>query len=413
MNIKQKSFQKNTNSRQFIIVAFTPEQAKLAALEIQKLKPQTTGISFRDFQIKAQIHAGGRDKGFFKEHPQQSGVQVVFSPEEAEELASKMIGSTLITSQTGFRGRYTSAVLVSERLFLRKELFMSISLNAEKGGINIICNDKGFISTDERQNKTTKQHFVTLQDGINKEKMQQIIESFNLDKTYNEQLKNIVGQLFQCFLQNDATYLEVKPLGLTIDGQLIICDQKIQIDDNSAFRQIELASIEDIRQKDEKEIIAQKNFLNYIALDGNIGSMVNGAGLAMTTMDLIAQRNGSPANFLDCGGTADSQQIIAALKILANDKNIESIFINIHAGITSCDIIAMAIIKALSEVGIKKPIVLRLKGKNFEQAKQIIYDCGFNILVTEDLIEATDKVIKTAQILRMAREAKININLLS
>ncbi|KAL4464676.1 hypothetical protein ABPG74_011237 [Tetrahymena malaccensis] len=396
-------------------VATNAEQALNVAQQLKNSKPtnQNQGISFTDFVVKAQIHAGGRGKGFFKENGMQSGVQFATSPQEVKDIAEKMLGKTLITKQTGLRGRSVNSVLVVERTFLRKELYLAITLDRKQGGIVIICNERGGVNIEQQDESSVKTHFVNVHEGLTQQTLDDISKSLNLGPQYNDQLHKIVKGLYKCFSETDSTLLEINPLGLTIDGKLLICDQKMNVDDNAAYRQPEIAQMEDITQKDSKEIEADQNALNYIALDGNIGCMVNGAGLAMATMDLIQSKNGMPANFLDCGGKADDRQVFAALKIMEQDPNVEAIFVNIFAGITRCDIICLGLIRALSELGMKKPIVLRLKGTNVDEAKQIIQDSGFNMLVTEDLSEAAEKAVKMAAILRMARDARINILLTS
>lgn len=199
------------------------------------------------------------------------------------------------------------------------------------------------------------------------------------------QARELLPKLYKCFIESDATLLEINPLGVSIDGKLLICDNKINIDDNARFRQKDIFMLEDLSQKNWKEVEAERFDLNYISLDGNIGCMVNGAGLAMATMDLISTKNGRPANFLDVGGRATDDQVVAALRIMDNDPNVESILVNIFAGIARADIIALGLIKGIMETGMKKPIVLRMKGTNIEEAKQIISDSGFNLFLTEDL----------------------------
>ncbi|KAL4446425.1 hypothetical protein ABPG74_001166 [Tetrahymena malaccensis] len=390
-----------------------PEDAKKLAEQLERQKPRNNTSQFTDFVVKAQVHAGGRGKGYFKESSLQGGVQFAHSPEEVGKIAEKMIGKTLITKQTGSRGRNVASVMITERIFLRKEMYFSITLDRTRGGLCIICNEKGGVNIEEGDPKQIRTFFLEPGTQIPSETLNEIIATYKLGPAFDEQLKNVVTNLYKCFIDNDATLLEINPLGLTIDNQIKICDQKMNIDDNSSYRQPRLSQMEDITQKDWKEIEAQRYGLNYIALDGNIGCMVNGAGLAMATMDIIKQKNGMPANFLDCGGRADDTQVVEALKIMDNDPNVEAILVNIFAGITKCDIICLGLIKGMALLGMKKPIVLRLKGNNVDAAKEIIQNSGFNLIFTEDLDEAAEKAVKTAMIIRMAKEAKINLELTS
>ncbi|EGR30434.1 type a von willebrand factor domain protein [Ichthyophthirius multifiliis] len=426
LQIEMKNYLEDFPFKNYIIVKFitkvvqlngqeasTAEEAEEIAIKLSQNKPKNEGIQFMDYVVKAQIHAGGRGKGFFKENGIQGGVQFAFSPEEVKEISAKMLGNTLITKQTGLRGRPVNKVLITEKMFLRKELYLAITLDRKQGGITIITNERGGMNVEQSGVETVKTHFVQIDKGLTEEILHEVSQSLNIGQKYDEQLHKIVSGLYDCFMKSDCTLLEINPLALSLNGQLVICDQKMIIDDNALFRQIELAQSEDITQKDIKEIEADKNNLNYIALDGNIGCMVNGAGLAMATMDIIQQNNGMPANFLDIGGGANDRQVCNALRLMENDKNVESIFINIFAGINRCDIVVLGLIKALSDLGMKKPIVIRLKGTNLEEGKRLIMESGFQMNLTEDFGKAAQKSVKMAEILRMAKEARININLLS
>ncbi|KAM3143685.1 hypothetical protein pb186bvf_004181 [Paramecium bursaria] len=395
-------------------VCKTSDEAFRAALKI--ISDAADRNSFADVVIKAQVHTGGRGKGHFKENGFNSGVHIVQTAEDAKEYASKMLGNTLITKQTGALGKKCEYVYVVERSFLRKEMYLSVALDRERGGLTIIASEKGGVNIEESDPTHIKSYPMELPtnvDEIDPLIYDKIAIQFRLLPNQAEQLKKIMISLIDIFLTSDASLIEINPLGLTLHGDLIICDQKFNIDDNAEFRQSNLFGMEDLRQKDWKEVEAQKYGLNYIALDGNIGCMVNGAGLAMATMDLIKQHDGAPANFLDVGGKATDQEIVAALKIMDRDPKVEAILVNIFAGIARCDVIVLGLIKGLTTLGMKKPIVLRLKGTKVEEAKELIQESGFNMIFTEDLDEAAKKAVRMSAILRLAREANLNVNLTS
>ncbi|CAD8138660.1 unnamed protein product [Paramecium pentaurelia] len=380
------------------------EEAYKAAAKI--IQEGAEKNSFTDVVVKAQVHTGGRGKGYFKENGFNSGIHIASTPEDVRDYASKMLGNTLITKQTGSLGKNVR----------QKELYLSILLDRNTGGLGIVASEKGGIHIEESDPNYIKKFSIempnTIED-IDSSIYESVSKVYKLNPIQKNQMKDILRNMFDIFLQTDATLLEINPLGIDLQGNLIICDQKLNIDDNAQFRQHAIFHMEDVRQKDWKEVEAQKHGLNYIALDGNIGCMVNGAGLAMATMDLIKQYDGSPANFLDVGGKATDQEIVSALKIMDKDPNVEAILVNIFAGIARCDQIVLGLLKGLTILGMKKPMVLRMKGTKVEEAKKLIEESGFNMMFTEDLDEAAKKAVRMAAILRLAKEANINVNLTS
>ncbi|CAD8132176.1 unnamed protein product [Paramecium pentaurelia] len=390
------------------------EEAYKAAIKI--IQEGAEKNSFTDVVVKAQVHTGGRGKGYFKENGFNSGIHIASTPEDVRDYASKMLGNTLITKQTGSLGKKCEMVYVVERNFLRKELYLSILLDRNTGGLGIVASEKGGIHIEESDPNYIKKFSIEMPntvEDIDSSIYESVSKVYKLNPIQKNQMNDILRHMFDIFLQTDATLLEINPLGIDLQGNLIICDQKLNIDDNAQFRQHAIFHMEDVRQKDWKEVEAQKHGLNYIALDGNIGCMVNGAGLAMATMDLIKQYDGSPANFLDVGGKATDQEIVSALKIMDKDPNVEAILVNIFAGIARCDQIVLGLLKGLTVLGMKKPMVLRMKGTKVEEAKKLIEESGFNMMFTEDLDEAAKKAVRMAAILRLAKEANINVNLTS
>eukprot|EP01015_Nassula_variabilis_P013434 TRINITY_DN2105_c0_g1_i4.p1 TRINITY_DN2105_c0_g1~~TRINITY_DN2105_c0_g1_i4.p1 ORF type:complete len:291 (+),score=64.53 TRINITY_DN2105_c0_g1_i4:67-939(+) len=274
-------------------------------------------------------------------------------------------------------------------------------LYSPRGGVNIEEIDKKFIFRTP----------IDVIAGLTTKNIEEIVNNLNLPKELHPTAAKLVEGTYKCFIDNDATLVEINPLALTPDKRLLVCDTKINVDDNAKLRRPRIAALEDDSQKDPKEIEAGKVDLNYIALDGNIGCMVNGAGLAMATMDLIKLKGGNPANFLDVGGGAGDDQVFTAMKILNEDPHVEAILVNIFTGITRCDMIALGVIRGCQQLHVHKPIVLRLKGTKIDEAKEIISQSGFNMFLTEDLEEAALRAVKMSHIVKMAREAKINISL--
>lgn len=338
--------------------------------------------------VKAQIHAGGRGKG--------GGVKIAHSIEEVESYSNQIIGMNLITPQTGPQGKKVLKVYIEEACKIKKEFYLGIVLDRAKGKFVMMASTEGGMDIEKVAAETPEKIFKVDIDplmGINDFQARQIAFSLNIP---NQALKDFLKQiklLSKISEEKDFTLVEINPLILTEDNQVIALDAKINIDDNALFRNKELKSLVDESEIDPKELEAEKYDLSYVKLDGKIGCMVNGAGLAMATMDIIKLKGSSPANFLDVGGGASKEKVTGALKIIISDKNVEAILINIFGGIMRCDIIAHGIVEAVKEISLDKPLIVRLEGTNVEEGKEILKKSGLEIITAIDLEEAADRVV--------------------
>ena len=338
--------------------------------------------------VKAQIHAGGRGKG--------GGVKIAHSIEEVESYSNQIIGMNLITPQTGPQGKKVFKVYIEEACKIKKEFYLGIVLDRAKGKFVMMASTEGGMDIEKVASETPEKIFKVDIDplmGINDFQARQIAFSLNIP---NQALKDFLKQiklLSKISEEKDFTLVEINPLILTEDNQVIALDAKINIDDNALFRNKELKSLVDESEIDPKELEAEKYDLSYVKLDGKIGCMVNGAGLAMATMDIIKLKGSSPANFLDVGGGASKEKVTGALKIIISDKNVEAILINIFGGIMRCDIIAQGIVEAVKEISLDKPLIVRLEGTNVEEGKEILKKSGLEIITAIDLEEAADRVV--------------------
>lgn len=338
--------------------------------------------------VKAQIHAGGRGKG--------GGVKIAHSIEEVESYSNQIIGMNLITPQTGPQGKKVLKVYIEEACKIKKEFYLGIVLDRAKGKFVMMASTEGGMDIEKVAAETPEKIFKVDIDplmGINDFQARQIAFSLNIP---NQALKDFLKQiklLSKISVEKDFTLVEINPLILTEDNQVIALDAKINIDDNALFRNKELKSLVDESEIDPKELEAEKYDLSYVKLDGKIGCMVNGAGLAMATMDIIKLKGSSPANFLDVGGGASKEKVTGALKIIISDKNVEAILINIFGGIMRCDIIAHGIVEAVKEISLDKPLIVRLEGTNVEEGKEILKKSGLEIITAIDLEEAADRVV--------------------
>ena len=338
--------------------------------------------------VKAQIHAGGRGKG--------GGVKIAHSIEEVESHSNQIIGMNLITPQTGPQGKKVLKVYIEEACKIKKEFYLGIVLDRAKGKFVMMASTEGGMDIEKVAAETPEKIFKVDIDplmGINDFQARQIAFSLNIP---NQALKDFLKQiklLSKISEEKDFTLVEINPLILTEDNQVIALDAKINIDDNALFRNKELKSLVDESEIDPKELEAEKYDLSYVKLDGKIGCMVNGAGLAMATMDIIKLKGSSPANFLDVGGGASKEKVTGALKIIISDKNVEAILINIFGGIMRCDIIAHGIVEAVKEISLDKPLIVRLEGTNVEEGKEILKKSGLEIITAIDLEEAADRVV--------------------
>jgi succinyl-CoA synthetase beta subunit len=342
--------------------------------------------------VKAQIHAGGRGKG--------GGVKIAKSVDEAGELAGKMLGMKLVTHQTGPEGRIVRRLLIEETLPIEKELYLGILVDRAEGKPVFMASAAGGMEIEqvaaEKPEAILKQH---LDPGMGLEAFQARKIAFNLGLSPRQinPAVHFLTSLYKAFLDTDSSLLEVNPFISTTDGRLFALDAKINFDDNALFRHADLRELRDITEEDPLEVEASKYSLNYIKLDGNVGCMVNGAGLAMATMDIIKYAGGMPANFLDVGGGANSEQVAHAFEILLSDKNVKAVLINIFGGILRVDTLANGVVEAARKTNIKLPVVLRLEGTNVNEGKKILMDSGLNFVVAETMKDAADKVVAAAR----------------
>ena len=343
--------------------------------------------------VKAQIHAGGRGKG--------GGVKLAKSPEEAEQLAKSMLGMTLVTHQTGPEGRKVGRVLVEEGLQIERELYLSILVDRTAGAPVIIASAAGGMDIEEVAAKEPEKilnEVVNRGTGVLPFQARKLAFGMGLDGAAAGKLVKVLEAIYKAFIETDASMIEINPLILTKGGDLLALDAKVSFDDNALYRHADIRDFRDLSEEDPLEVEASKFSLNYIRLDGNIGCMVNGAGLAMATMDIIKLSGGEPANFLDVGGGANAEQIKNAFRILMADKNVKAVLINIFGGILRCDVLAQGVIAAVQELGVPVPIVIRMEGTNVVEGKKMLKESGLNFTTADSMGEAADKVVALAKI---------------
>ncbi|KAF7804616.1 succinate--CoA ligase [ADP-forming] subunit beta, mitochondrial [Senna tora] len=347
--------------------------------------------------VKSQILAGGRGLGTFKSGL-KGGVHIV-KTDQVEDIAGKMLGQILVTKQTGPQGKIVSKVYLCQKLSLVNEMYFAITLDRKTAGPLIISCRKGGTSIEDLAEKFPDMIVkvpVNVFEGLTDEDAAKVVDG--LAPTVADKNKSIeqVKNLYKLFCECDCTLLEINPIAETADNQLVAADAKLNFDDNAAYRQKEIFALRDTTQEDPREVAASKADLNYIGLDGEIGCMVNGAGLAMATMDIIKLHGGTPANFLDVGGNASENQVVEAFKILTADDKVKAILVNIFGGIMKCDVIASGIVNAAKQVALKVPVVVRLEGTNVEQGKRILKESGMALITAEDLDDAAHKAVKAA-----------------
>ena len=339
--------------------------------------------------VKAQIHAGGRGKG--------GGVKLAKSPREAKTHASKIIGMTLVTPQTGSEGRKVKKVLIEEGMPIAKELYLGILLDRQTSRVMIMASEAGGMAIEEVAEETPEKIFKELVDpiiGVKPYLARKIAFALNLEGAALKQMIPLIMNLYKAFIKEDCDMLEINPLVITKDDRVLVLDAKVNIDSNALYRQKEILAYRDLAEEDPMEVEASKFDLNYIKLDGNIGCMVNGAGLAMATMDIIKHSGGEPANFLDVGGGADEEKIENGFRILLSDPHVKGIFINIFGGILRCDILARGVEIAAKKLKVKIPIVVRMEGTNMEEGHQILSDSGIDVIVAKGMKDGAQKIVK-------------------
>jgi succinyl-CoA synthetase beta subunit len=365
-------------------VASTRDEAEAAAKNL--FNAGATGVV-----AKAQIHAGGRGKG--------GGVKVAKSVEEAAEIASKILGMTLVTHQTGPEGRLVRRVLIEETLPIEKELYLGIVIDRAEAKPVFMASAAGGMEIEqvaaENPDAILKEH---IDPGMGLEAFQgrKLAFKLGLKPTQINEAVKFMGGLYRAFLETDSSLMEINPFVSCSDGRLFALDAKINFDDNAMFRRPDLRELRDTTEEDPLEVEASKYNLNYIKLDGNVGCMVNGAGLAMATMDIIKYAGGMPANFLDVGGGANAEQVTHAFEILLSDKNVKAVLINIFGGILRVDTLAKGVVEAANKTHIQLPIVLRLEGTNVEAGREILKNSGLNFIVAETMKDAAEKVVAAA-----------------
>ena len=359
------------------------------AFSVEELIEKAKSLKTEKFVLKAQIHAGGRGKA--------GGVKILNTIEELNVAAKELLGKNLITHQTGPRGREVKRLYVEVSSNILKEFYLSCLVDRASSKIAFISSDQGGMDIEEVASKTPNKIITTkvdFENEISDVNCENIIKIFNLNNQNKTEAIKLIKSIYKMFINTDASMVEINPLILTKENKIVCLDAKINFDDNALFKHNEIAELRDLNEEDTTEIEASKHDLAYIKLDGNIGCMVNGAGLAMATMDIIKLYGEEPANFLDVGGGASKEKVSAAFKIILSDKNVKGILINIFGGIMKCDVLAQGVVDAAKETKIHVPLVVRLAGTNFEQGKKILDNSGLKIISASDLSDAAKKIVK-------------------
>jgi len=352
--------------------------------------------------VKSQIHAGGRGKGKFKELPADAkgGVRVSFSAEEALENIREMFGKTLVTQQTGPSGKAVNRIYVEDGANIDRELYLSILVDRETGKTSFVASTEGGMDIETVAHDTPELiHSVgiTASAGCTDGDAEKLADALKLDGTARTQGMALFKNLYNAFVAKDMSLLEINPLIITKSNDVQVLDAKVSFDGNALFRHPDIMELRDETEEDEKEVEASKHDLAYIALDGEIGCMVNGAGLAMATMDIIKLYGAEPANFLDVGGSATTERVTAAFKIITADPNVKGILVNIFGGIMRCDVIATGVVQAAADISLNVPLVVRLEGTKVEEGKAIINESGLNVIAADDLDDAAQKIVKAVK----------------
>ena len=370
-------------------VASSPEEAEQIAREIAPA----------EIVVKAQIHAGGRGKGTFA-NGFKGGVLLCKTPEEVREIARKMLGQTLVTHQTGPAGRIVNKVLVAEAAQIAREVYFAILLDRATAAPLIVASTEGGVEIETVAAKSPEKiirESIDPRAGLQPFQTRKLAKQLQFESSQLKAASKLFDGLYRTFIGLDCSMVEVNPLVVTPKGEVLALDAKFNFDDNALFRHPEVAAMRDIAEEDPREVEASKHGLNYIGLDGNIACLVNGAGLAMATMDIIKFYGGNPANFLDVGGGATEEQVTEAFKILIMDKKVQAILVNIFGGIMKCDVIAQGIINAAKTVHLSVPLVVRLEGTNVEKGKCMLKESGVALITADDLADAAQKAVEAAK----------------
>ena len=363
-----------------------------ACFTVQEVLEKAKKLNLKKYVLKAQIHAGGRGKA--------GGVKILDNLSDLEKAAKDLLGKKLITHQTGPSGKEVKRLYLEEPSNIKKEFYLSCLIDRASSKIAFISSDQGGMDIEEvaksdpNKINTIK---ISFKKDIEEEDCKKIIRNFNLDEDANLKCIKIIKSIYKTFVSTDASLIEINPLILTKENNIVCLDAKISFDDNAIFKHPELLELRDLNEEDPTEIEASKHDLAYIKLDGSIGCMVNGAGLAMATMDIIKLHGQEPANFLDVGGGASKEKVAAAFKIILSDKNVKGILINIFGGIMRCDVLAQGIVEAAKEIKINIPLVVRLAGTNSKEGKKILDESGLKIISASDLGDAAKKIVKQVE----------------
>ncbi len=359
------------------------------AFTVEELLEKSKSLNTHKYVLKAQIHAGGRGKA--------GGVKILDNLEDLEKLAKELLGKKLVTHQTGPEGKEVKRLYVEESSNIEREFYLSCLVDRTTSKIAFISSDQGGVDIEEVAIKSPDKIITTkveLREEISNADCEKIIKIFNLDGNSKNEAISLIKSIYRMFIKTDANMVEINPLILTKEKKIICLDAKINFDSNALFRHPELIELRDLNEENSAEIEASKYDLAYIKLDGSIGCMVNGAGLAMATMDIIKLYGKEPANFLDVGGGASKEKVSAALKIILSDKNVKGILINIFGGIMRCDVLAQGVVDAAKEINISVPLVVRLAGTNFKEGKEILENSGVKLISAENLDDAAKKIVE-------------------
>jgi succinyl-CoA synthetase beta subunit len=377
-------------------VATTSGKVAATAAEAEAIARELGDV---DLVVKAQIHAGGRGKGTFT-NGFKGGVQMVKSPGEAREVADKMLGQTLVTHQTGPAGRVVNKVLIAESAEIAREIYFAILLDRATAAPLIVASTEGGVEIETVAAKSPEKIIREQIDplaGLQPFQTRKLAKQLGFEQSQTKTAARLFDGLYRTFIGCDCSMVEINPLVVTVRGEVLALDAKFNFDDNALYRHPEIAAMRDVAEEDPREVEASRHGLNYIGLDGDIACLVNGAGLAMATMDIIKFCGGNPANFLDVGGGATEEQVTEAFKILIADKNVQAILVNIFGGIMKCDVIAQGIINAAKTVKLGVPLVVRLEGTNVEKGKQLLKESGVELITADDLAHAAQKAVAAAK----------------
>ena len=367
-----------------------PVSKGVVVFSINEIREKISQLKSKEFVLKAQIHAGGRGKA--------GGVKLVTSVENLLKEAKIMMGKTLITHQTGPEGKQVKRLYIEEASKISRELYLSCLIDRETAKIAFISSTEGGMDIEkvaaETPNKIITNKVDLKKEGLSKNEIENIISVFNFNDEQKNTASQIIKSLYEIIIKKDANLIEINPLIITKSDQLICLDAKMNFDDNAIFRRPEIINLRDLNEEDPAEVEASKHDLAYIKLNGSIGCMVNGAGLAMATMDIIKLYGKEPANFLDVGGGASKEKVAAAFKLILSDKNVKGILINIFGGIMRCDVLAQGVVDAANEIKLSIPLVVRLAGTNFKEGKEILEKSNLEILSASDLNDAAKKIVE-------------------